>query len=227
MLVHNLITFSNGTNIICNQTTVGGLNCNTVLITKFLDRNSRLNASYNLSPELIYRTDLSAEFILLCKQFSLFFLTQSNEHFAHESLVTKIFFNGQSVLTVQNPELTTCFVNSKIDQFDIDSIRVIIANNCPDSSIIDFSLIVIVNMNQFNRHIENKPVTSGFMHIFHAIFQNRIDYGITNTKLANGLLSNFISYQLIHIRINNSVSASGHGHVSLFHNNNSFLNKIQ
>ena len=90
--------------------------------------------------------------------------------------------NGQSVLTIKDEEPTSisaAIVKPEVYQLNVNPIGVIILENLSHCFVTDPTLVIVVNLNQRNRHVEDKPVLASPLHFPATILQNGIDRNLS------------------------------------------------
>lgn len=92
--------------------------------------------------------------------------------------MTQFPLNGQSVLTIEDEELTpisAAIVKPEVHQLNVNPVGVVVLENLSYRFVTDPTLIIVVNLNQGNRHIEDEPVLASPLHFPATVFQDGID----------------------------------------------------
>ena len=149
-----------------------------VLLDEIVNLHSGNHPGNHLSPEFGIGSNPTPELVLSGEQLSLIFLVQSNKDLTSQGLVAQLPLNGQSVLTIKDEEPTSisaAIVKPEVHQLNVNPIGVIVLENLSHCFVTDSTLIVVVNLNQGNRHIEDEPVLASPLHFPATVFQDGID----------------------------------------------------
>lgn len=178
VLLDDTVELANADNCTSGENTGVLLDLEAVFLNESINFHSGNHPGYHLSPEFGIGGNPTPELVLSGEQFGLLLLVESNEHLASQGLVAQLPLNGQGVLTVENEEPTSIpapIVEPEVHQFNINPIGVIVLEDFPHGFVTDSTLVVVVNVDETHRHIEDKPALASPLHFPATILKDGID----------------------------------------------------
>ena len=92
--------------------------------------------------------------------------------------MTQFPLNSQSVLTIKHKEptpISAAIVKPEVHQLNVNPVGVVVLENLSHCFVTDPTLVIVVNLNQRNRHVEDEPVLASPLHFPATVFQDGID----------------------------------------------------